>query len=78
MCFHFLQIQPSLLDEYEYAMHGKIFQYRHLKKGDGVKTDKMVSVFASFGGLLMCIKGTQSGIVNLERDMKIFVLIKKI
>ena len=37
--------QPSLLDRYEYAMHGKLFRYE-------LNNDKC-TVFISFGGLLI-------------------------
>lgn len=48
----FAQGKPSLLDTYDYAMHGRIFSYEH-------KAGLEVEIVASFGGLLMSLKGDQ-------------------
>ncbi|KAL2916435.1 DNA-directed RNA polymerases I, II, and III subunit RPABC3 [Polyrhizophydium stewartii] len=42
--------QKSLADEYDYVMYGKVYKY------DDTANAK-VSVYASFGGLLMCLTG---------------------
>lgn len=39
-------IQGSLADNYEYVMHGRVFQYEH-------KGKDQVEIDVSFGGLLM-------------------------
>ncbi len=61
----------SLLDQYEYAMQGKVFKYSACLPG---KT----SVFISFGGLLMAITGDQKDLRNLEIDSRVYLLLKKI
>eukprot|EP01088_Endostelium_zonatum_P019890 TRINITY_DN7081_c0_g1_i1.p1 TRINITY_DN7081_c0_g1~~TRINITY_DN7081_c0_g1_i1.p1 ORF type:complete len:178 (-),score=47.89 TRINITY_DN7081_c0_g1_i1:83-595(-) len=44
---------PSLADKYEYVMYGKVFKYTEDKSSAGSK----VSIYVSFGGLLMCLQG---------------------
>lgn len=61
---------PSLMDHYDYVMHGKIFSIKHIE-------GQRIEVQASFGGLLMKIKGQQALIESLSMDMSIFVLLRK-
>ena len=61
----------SLLDKYDYVMHGKIFKYSE-------ETDGKVTVFSSFGGLLLGITGEPSHLSNLGMDERIYLLLKKI
>ena len=56
-------------DEYEYGMCGKVFKYEHL-------SDKKVAAVASFGGLLMLLKGEQN-LVRIALDQKVYALIRK-
>mmetsp|Transcript_25299 Transcript_25299/g.17883 ORF Transcript_25299/g.17883 Transcript_25299/m.17883 type:complete len:101 (-) Transcript_25299:85-387(-) len=62
----------SLLEQYEYVMHGKIFKYQHDENKD------VITVFMSFGGLLMSIKGEFKSLKNLEIDSRIYLLLRKI
>jgi len=62
----------SLIDQYEYVMHGKVFKYQ--LKDD----DKNIDVFISFGGLLMQISGEVKNLRNLEVDSRVYLLIKKL
>ena len=64
-----------MLDDCDYAMHGKIFAYNHEPYSE---VSTLVNVFASFGGLLMSLKGEQRTLAHLEKDMLIYVMIKKI
>lgn len=64
------QAKPSLLDTYDYAMHGRIFSYEH-------KAGLEVEIVASFGGLLMSLKGDQSQLANLEMDQVVYLLMRK-
>ena len=61
-------------------MHGKIFGYEHLAKDASAGDDSahVVNIFASFGGLLMSLKGQQRTLAQLEKDKLIYVLISKI
>ncbi|ETO33132.1 hypothetical protein RFI_03973, partial [Reticulomyxa filosa] len=60
---------PSKADSYEYVMYGKIFRVEPKKK--------VVEIYASFGGLLMCLKGPPNSFKQLTMDKRIYLLIKK-
>ncbi|EFA75427.1 RNA polymerase II core subunit [Heterostelium album PN500] len=64
--------KPSLADKFDYVMFGKIFKYQ--KDNSSSK----VSIFASFGGLLMLLQGDPRYLPGLELDARIYLLIKKI
>mmetsp|Transcript_42333 Transcript_42333/g.69798 ORF Transcript_42333/g.69798 Transcript_42333/m.69798 type:complete len:145 (+) Transcript_42333:98-532(+) len=63
--------EPSIADEYEYIMHGRIFKILQAKNQKNA-----VEIYASFGGLLMCLRGDQSNFDKLEGDAKIYLLIR--
>ncbi|KAK5583147.1 hypothetical protein RB653_004737 [Dictyostelium firmibasis] len=63
--------KPSLADKYDYVMYGKIFKYQ--KENSSSK----VSVFASFGGLLVLLQGDPRYLPGIELDARIYLLIKK-
>ena len=52
-------------------MYGKIFKILHAKNAKNV-----VEIYASFGGLLMCLRGDQSNFDQLEGDARIYLLIR--
>lgn len=60
----------TLADDFEYVMHGKIF-----RMVDG-KNDLM-EVYASFGGLLMQLKGEPQDLNVFSIDQRIYLLIKR-
>jgi DNA-directed RNA polymerase I, II, and III subunit RPABC3 len=60
----------SLLDKYEYVCYGKIFKYSE-------ESDGKVSVYVSFGGLLLGITGEASHLSNLRMDERVYLMIKK-
>ena len=61
----------NLLDKFDYVMHGKIFKYSE-------ESDGKVSVYASFGGLLLGITGEPTYLNNLGMDERIYLLLKKL
>lgn len=61
----------SLIDKFDYVTYGKIFKYSEDPSGK-------VSVYASFGGLLLGITGSPSQLANLTMDERIYLLLKKI
>eukprot|EP01102_Stenamoeba_stenopodia_P002855 TRINITY_DN12734_c0_g1_i1.p1 TRINITY_DN12734_c0_g1~~TRINITY_DN12734_c0_g1_i1.p1 ORF type:complete len:144 (-),score=34.75 TRINITY_DN12734_c0_g1_i1:64-495(-) len=63
--------KPSLLDKYEYVMCGKVYKYLEEK---GHK----VSVYVSFGGLLMKLRGDERNLQALTLDSKIYLLMRRI
>eukprot|EP00587_Corethron_hystrix_P015503 CAMPEP_0113328534 /NCGR_PEP_ID=MMETSP0010_2-20120614/20098_1 /TAXON_ID=216773 ORGANISM="Corethron hystrix, Strain 308" /NCGR_SAMPLE_ID=MMETSP0010_2 /ASSEMBLY_ACC=CAM_ASM_000155 /LENGTH=53 /DNA_ID=CAMNT_0000189923 /DNA_START=233 /DNA_END=390 /DNA_ORIENTATION=+ /assembly_acc=CAM_ASM_000155 len=50
-----------MADNYEYVMHGRVFDIKY--KGDGV-----IAVHVSFGGLLMRLTGDQRHLENVRAD----------
>mmetsp|Transcript_21718 Transcript_21718/g.30629 ORF Transcript_21718/g.30629 Transcript_21718/m.30629 type:complete len:148 (-) Transcript_21718:239-682(-) len=62
--------EPTLADNYEYVMHGRIFNMEH-------KKDNIVVIAASFGGLLMRLTGDHKHLGKILPDMRLFILLKK-
>eukprot|EP00041_Stephanoeca_diplocostata_P016973 m.337215 g.337215 ORF g.337215 m.337215 type:complete len:145 (+) comp20547_c1_seq2:123-557(+) len=62
---------PSLADKYEYVMHGKVY----LCEED--KHNNRLSVFVSYGGLLMRLKGDARSLQGIDLDSMIYLLIRK-
>ncbi|KAH9276070.1 hypothetical protein BASA83_001343 [Batrachochytrium salamandrivorans] len=60
----------SLADDYDYVMYGKVYKY---EDEGGAK----VSVYASFGGLLMCLAGDFRQLQNLSVGQYIYLLMRK-
>jgi hypothetical protein len=58
----FVYYQSSLMDSYDYVMHGKVFQVKHIE-------NQRIEVQASFGGLLMRIRGEQAHLEAFTVDM---------
>ena len=63
---------PSLLDQYEYAMYGKLYKW----KQDQPKAP--VEVYVSYGGLLMRLKGDARHLAKLSLDSRVYLLLRKI
>ena len=63
---------PSLLDQYDYAMYGKLYKW----KQDQPKAP--VEIYISFGGLLMRLKGDASRLAKLSLDSRVYLLLRKI
>ena len=64
------EASSNLIDQYEYVMHGKIFE-------DDLKDDDL-TIYISFGGLLLQISGKNKDLKDLELDSRIYLLMKKI
>jgi hypothetical protein len=67
--FSLVASQPSLLDSYDYAMHGRVFAIKH-----NTQQYRNVEVLASFGGLLFKLDGEQSQLQALEADSRCVIL----
>eukprot|EP01089_Gocevia_fonbrunei_P003482 TRINITY_DN13463_c0_g1_i1.p1 TRINITY_DN13463_c0_g1~~TRINITY_DN13463_c0_g1_i1.p1 ORF type:complete len:155 (+),score=34.75 TRINITY_DN13463_c0_g1_i1:72-536(+) len=69
--------QPSLADKFEYVMYGKVFKYVE-DKGASTK----VSVYVSFGGLLMMLRGDprnlQGPVNSIKLDSRIYLLMRNV
>mmetsp|Transcript_1517 Transcript_1517/g.2063 ORF Transcript_1517/g.2063 Transcript_1517/m.2063 type:complete len:149 (-) Transcript_1517:257-703(-) len=62
--------EPTLADNYEYVMHGRVFDMTY-------KKDNVVVIAASFGGLLMRLTGDKAHLANILPDMRLYLLLKK-
>lgn len=62
--------QASLADNYEYVMHGRVFDMTYKKDGT-------VVIAISFGGLLMRLIGDQRHLSNISPDQRLYLLLKK-
>ncbi|RWW87774.1 hypothetical protein BHE74_00003374 [Ensete ventricosum] len=60
---------------FEYVMHGKL--YKISEEASGGPTVK-VELYASFGGLLMMLKGDPSNAAQFELDQRLFLLMRKV
>eukprot|EP00727_Mastigamoeba_balamuthi_P011663 m51a1_g7119 putative rna polymerase ii core subunit (148) ;mRNA; r:117562-118224 len=64
--------KASLADKYEYVMFGRVFKFIEDKA-----PSQKVSVIASFGGLLMALKGDARHLTQLELDSNVFLLLRR-
>ena len=62
--------EPTLADNYEYVMHGRVFDRSYKKDGT-------VTIAVSFGGLLMRLQGDQRHLTNVRADQRMYLLLKK-
>lgn len=60
----------SLLNNYDYVMHGRVFSIEHID-------NQRVEVQASFGGLLLRLRGEQAHVESFTTDMMFFLLMRK-
>ncbi|CDP01497.1 unnamed protein product [Coffea canephora] len=64
--------RKSLADRYEYVMQGKLYKISEEKK------KRRAEILASFGGLLMMLRGDLSVASKFELDQRLFILIRKV
>lgn len=75
---HSIYHRDTLLNDYEYAMHGKVYECKaDSAVGAGAEGAK-VTVHISFGGLLTKVEGTPSTLKELHLNSDVFLLIRKI
>ena len=63
-------LQPTLADNYEYVMHGRVFDMKYQKDGT-------VVIALSYGGLLMRLTGDQRHLSSIRPDQRLYLLLKK-
>lgn len=68
--YDYFATQPTLMDSFQYVMHGRIFSLEHVGQGQGQGGGQRVEVQVSFGGLLLRVRGEQAQLSALEADMK--------
>eukprot|EP00919_Chromeraceae_sp_WS-2016_P009529 GHVR01022376.1.p1 GENE.GHVR01022376.1~~GHVR01022376.1.p1 ORF type:complete len:144 (+),score=13.64 GHVR01022376.1:294-725(+) len=59
----------TLMDSYDYCMYGKVFKID--EKGN------RMTVYASFGGLMMSLSGESRDLDKLELNKRVYILIRK-
>ncbi|PWN89905.1 RNA polymerase, partial [Acaromyces ingoldii] len=59
----------GLADEFDYVMHGKIYKYDD-------SPSETVTVYASFGGLLMALTGSYRHLSSLSVGSNVFLLVR--
>ena len=62
--------EENMIDNYEYVMYGKIFNYKPAEK------DK-AEVQVSFGGLLLSLTGLEKHLKQLKNGSRIYMMMKK-
>ncbi|ORX56921.1 RNA polymerase, partial [Hesseltinella vesiculosa] len=67
--------EHDLSDEYEYVMYGKVYRYEDSAGASG--NGQKVSVYASFGGLLMCLEGDYRHLQKINVGEHIYLLMRK-
>lgn len=65
-----IQSEATLADNYEYVMHGRVFDMSYKKDGT-------VVIAISFGGLLMQLVGDQRHLTSILPDQRLYLLVKK-
>jgi DNA-directed RNA polymerase I, II, and III subunit RPABC3 len=66
--------RETLMDEFEYVMYGLVYKYKPDTGAGAVR----VEVYASFGGLLMKVKGDPAKLAVLEVDSNLYLLMRKV
>jgi DNA-directed RNA polymerases I, II, and III subunit RPABC3 len=61
--------EPDLSDNYEYVMHGRVFDYERKAH------ETVISI--SYGGLLMRLTGDHKHLASIAPDQRLYLLIKK-
>lgn len=61
--------QRSLMNDYDYVMYGTVYKFEEGK-------DDRISVYCSFGGLLMCLEGNYRTLVGLKQE-NLYILMRK-
>lgn len=61
----------TLMERYEYVMHGKVFKLTE-------ENDAKITVFVSFGGLILGLTGDPVFLNGINLDERIYFLMKKV
>lgn len=68
--------KETLLDGFDYAMHGKVFKYGDAPGSGG--GGARLEVYFSFGGLLMRLAGDPSKLRTMAVDSVVYLLMRKL
>ncbi|ODV61983.1 DNA-directed RNA polymerase core subunit RPB8 [Ascoidea rubescens DSM 1968] len=72
---HAAESARSLADDYEYVMYGTIYKFDE-SVSTNESIENSIKVYASFGGLLMCLEGTYRNLSSLKQS-HVYILIRK-
>lgn len=61
--------QSKLMDNYEYVMFGKLFKFK--------EENTKLSIYVSFGGLLMKLTGRKDSLSSFSPDMNLYILVRQ-
>jgi DNA-directed RNA polymerase I, II, and III subunit RPABC3 len=70
--WHPSQLQASSAWKYEYVMYGRVYQYEE------DSAHHKATVFVSFGGLLMSLRGEQNALKDIPSGRNLYLLMRKI
>lgn len=62
----------GLANDYEYVCLGKVYKF-----DDSVKGDNQTTAYASFGGLLMALRGSFRHLANVTVGENVYLLMRK-
>ncbi|KAF1743285.1 hypothetical protein MXB_1617 [Myxobolus squamalis] len=65
---------PAFVDHFDYVMYGKVYRIEEAVR----QQENITSVYTSFGGLLMNLKGEPSSLSNIELDKNMYLLVKRL
>lgn len=66
----------SLADDYDYVMYGKVYKKADNKKSSDSSSE--VTLYASFGGLLMSLAADKADLEGAHLDDRVYLLVKKV
>ena len=66
----------SLADDYDYVMYGKV--YKKADKKSSAESPGEVTLYASFGGLLMSLAADKADLEGAHLDDRVYLLVKKV
>jgi DNA-directed RNA polymerase I, II, and III subunit RPABC3 len=61
--------EKSLADDYDYVMHGTVYKFEE-------GSDDKISVYVSFGGLLLCLEGGYRNLSSLKQE-NVYLLMRR-
>jgi len=67
----------SLADDYDYVMYGKVYKKADNKKSSSDFSSE-VTLYASFGGLLMSLAADKADLEGAHLDDRVYLLVKKV
>ena len=64
-----------MLDRFEYALCGQVYR---IEGGASGSENSQITVFASYGGLLMRLRGDSMNMQGFKNDSTLYLMVKKL